>query len=73
METKHIIIGLVIFILIGIGIFKLGGLLIGSQEGANQLTEDNSPPQILLIEEIKDIAEDANNRNQSALDSLQQD
>lgn len=71
MEVKHLLIGLAIFILIGIGIFKLGGLLVGSQESITETARENSPPPILIIEEVKSIAEDANKRNQNVLDSLE--
>jgi hypothetical protein len=69
MELKHLVVGVVVFALLGVGLFYLGSLLTGV-EGGIRNAEGPPPPIAEIFEAVEDVrsqAEEAQQRQEMLL------
>lgn len=72
MDTKHLVIGIAIFTLIGIGIYYIGSMLIGIED-TMQARDPNSPSVGEVLEAVDDAKasmEEATKRQNQALEAI---
>jgi len=72
MEAKHLVIGVVIFALLGAGLFYLGSLLTGVEK---DLQKNDGPPVpvaelLQSVEELKEQTQETQQRQEEILKSL---
>lgn len=55
METKHLLIGIVVFILIGTALYYLGSMVNGLEENMKKEQAETPLPMIEALEKVEDL------------------